>query len=105
MDLETGITVLLAELQELRHDIAVLNDEVTGLYNSVAQFAQTTADSAAAPKTEMELLLRTMVESQIGLRKKLEHTHILLGQEFGTLHHRIDKLEKLVLRKPVMWHY
>lgn len=28
MDLETGITVLLAELQELRHDIAALNDEV-----------------------------------------------------------------------------
>lgn len=105
MDLETGITVLLAELQELRHDIAALNDEVTGLHNSVARFAETVADSAAEPKTEMELLLRTMVESQIGFRQKLEHTHILLGQEFGSLHHRMDKLEKLVLRKPVMWHY
>lgn len=69
MDLETGITVLLAELQELRHDIAVLNDEVTGLHNSVARFVETAADSAAEPKTEMELLLRTMVESQIGFGK------------------------------------
>ena len=44
MDLETGITVLLAELQELRHDIAALDDEVIGLHNSVARFAETAAD-------------------------------------------------------------
>lgn len=50
MDLETCITVLLAELQELRHDIAALNDEVTGLHNSVARFSETAADNAAEPK-------------------------------------------------------